>query len=65
MNDFFIKVAGIQMFTKTLCFYYYHNLRHNNCHQALYIPLQLHSVKYTEIPEDLENINVEENKHES
>ena len=40
-------------------------IRSKLCTQGSYILLQLHSVKYAKITEDLENINVEENKHES
>ena len=68
MNDFiFMKVTGIQLIRllKHFSFYYYHNWRYNNCHRAPYISLWLHSVKYNKIPEDLENINVEENKYQS
>ena len=63
----FMKVARIQMIhlLKHFSFYYYHNWRYSNCRRASYISLWLHSVKYTKIREDLENINVGESRRES
>ena len=67
MNDFiFMKVTGIQLIRLLKHFILLlPQLRINNCHRASYILLWLHSVRYTKIPEDLENINFEENKYES